>query len=335
MSSQTDDLDLAWAVHEFAEADLGDMRRTKRLVERAHVLAPYPTAPLPEACGDGAMLKAAYRFFANDDSTPHDCLASPIISMYRRLDHVPVVLAVHDTTDVTWTSHRATTGLGPLGHVACQGLHVHSPLAFTPERVPLRRFAQQVGARDPDDVGKRQRRHQVPIPQKESQPWLPSLEAASSARQACTHTRVVSVGDREADVLDLLAAERPAGLDLLVRAAWDRWVDGPERAVWAPVEAHPVLEPRRLQGLRRGAQPGREAMLALRFCPLTLYPPRHRKAEGFPGVTLWAVQGRAMDPPPDVQPIAWLLLTSVAVQTAEDARERVGGYACRWGIEIV
>jgi hypothetical protein len=59
MSSQTDDLDLNWAVHEFAEADLGDMRRTKRLVELAQILAQHPAAPLPEACGDGAMLKAA------------------------------------------------------------------------------------------------------------------------------------------------------------------------------------------------------------------------------------------------------------------------------------
>ena len=29
-----------------------------------------------------------------------------------------------------------------------------------------------------------------------------------------------------------------------------------------------------------------------------------------------------------------VLLTTVAVQTAEEARERVGWYACRWGIEV-
>ena len=51
--------DTAWAVTEFAEAELGDVRRTTRLVELAHVLAQHPTAALPEACGDDAMLKAA------------------------------------------------------------------------------------------------------------------------------------------------------------------------------------------------------------------------------------------------------------------------------------
>jgi hypothetical protein len=57
----------SWAVTEFADAELGDLRRTQRLVELAHTLAQRPGAALPEACGNGAMLKAAYRFFTNDD----------------------------------------------------------------------------------------------------------------------------------------------------------------------------------------------------------------------------------------------------------------------------
>ena len=140
MSSQADDTN--WAVNEFADAELGDVRRTKRLVELAGVLAQHPTAALPEACGDGAMLKAAYRFFANDAIEPQDFLYSHIEATYSRLHQVPLVLAVQDTTEVDWTGHPATKGLGPLGHPACQGLLVHSTLAFTPERVPLGLLAQ-------------------------------------------------------------------------------------------------------------------------------------------------------------------------------------------------
>jgi hypothetical protein len=51
--------DESWAVTEFAEADLGDARRTQRLLELATVLAQRPTASLPEACGSRAQLKAA------------------------------------------------------------------------------------------------------------------------------------------------------------------------------------------------------------------------------------------------------------------------------------
>jgi Transposase DNA-binding/Transposase Tn5 dimerisation domain len=332
MRNQADDLN--WAVNEFADADLGDVRRTKRLVELAQVLAQHPTAALPEACGDGAMLKAAYRFFSNDDIAPRDLLSSHIESTYSRLDKVPLVLAVQDTTEVNWTGHRATKGLGPLGHTACQGLHVHSTLAFTPERVPLGLLAQHVWARAPDDVGKRKRRKQLPVRQKESQKWLTSLAAVGSARDWCAPTRFVSVGDREADVFDLLAAERPEGVDLLVRAAWDRCVEAPEHYVWATVEGQPVVEHLLLQVPRRGTQPSRNATLALRFCPLTLSPPRHRKSEGLPNVALWAVQVREIAPPTDVQPIEWLLLTTVEVRTAEDAIERITWYTGRWGIEV-
>jgi hypothetical protein len=51
-------------------------------------------------------------------------------------------------------------------------------------------------------------------------------------------------------------------------------------------------------------------------------------------VALWAVQVREIEPPDGVEPIEWLLLTTVAVQTVADAIERVEWYACRWGIEV-
>ena len=209
MSSQADDTN--WAVNELADAELGDLRRTKRLVELAHVLVQHPTAARPEACGNDARLKAAYRVFSNDDIAPQDVLASHIESTSSRLAKVPLVLAVQDTTEVDWTGHPATTDWGPLGHPACQGLHVHSTLAFTPEGLPLGLMAQPVWARDPNDMGKRTRRKQLPISQKESQQWLTSLEAVHRAHEACPQTRCVSMGDREADVSDLLAAARPAG----------------------------------------------------------------------------------------------------------------------------
>lgn len=324
----------SWAVTEFADADLGDLRRTQRLGQLAHVLAQRPGAALPEACGSGAMLKAAYRFFTNDDIVPDDIVQSHIEATYSRLNAVPLVLAVQDTTEANWTNLHVTEGLGPLGHPACHGLLVHTTLAITPERVPLGLLAQQVWARDPDDVGKRARRKQFPISQKESHKWLDSLDAVYTARDCCPTTHMISVGDREADVYDVLAAPRPTGVDLLIRAAWNRCVHAPQRYVWDTVEAQAVATQLLLHVPRRGSQPAREALLALRYCPLTLRPPQHRKAEGLPAVTLWAVQVAEVTPPAAAEPIEWLLLTTGAVETVDDAIERVQWYSCRWGIEI-
>jgi hypothetical protein len=47
------------------------------------------------------MLKAAYRFFTNDDIAPDDMLQSHIEATYSRLYAVPLVLAVQDTTEAT------------------------------------------------------------------------------------------------------------------------------------------------------------------------------------------------------------------------------------------
>src|SRR3977135_1014965 len=152
-----------WAVTEVAEAELGDGRRTQRLIRVATVLAQRPMAGLPEACGSPAELKATYRLFDNEGITPADLLAAHVSATYARVVRVPVVLAVQDTTEVDWTGHPTTTGLGPIGHPTHQGLLVHSTLAFTPERVPLGLLAQEVWARDPEKVGRRGTRKQRAI----------------------------------------------------------------------------------------------------------------------------------------------------------------------------
>ena len=110
-------------------------------------------------------------------------------------------------------------------------------------------------------------RKQRPIAEKESRKWLTSLEAVLAARVECPQTRLVSVGDREANVYDLFAMERPAGVDLLIRAAWDCCVTPLEHYVWATVAARPVEATYTVQVPRRGAQPPRTATLAVGGVP--------------------------------------------------------------------
>ena len=326
--------DESWAVTEFAEAELGDARRTQRLIRLATVLAHQPMAGLPEACGSRAELKAAYRLLANEAITPAELLASHVSATYERAVRVPVVLGVQDTTEVDWTAHPATTGLGPIGNPTHQGLLVHSTLAFTPERVPLGLLAQEVWARDPEKVGQRATRKQRPITEKESGKWLRSLAAVNEGRHECPHTHFLSVGDREADVYDLFVAERAEGVDLLIRAAWDRRVVHDEQYLWATVLAQPVAEIYTVPVPRHGAQPARTAVLTLRFGVVELCPPGHRRAERLPSVTVWAVHVVEEYPPAGVEPLEWLLLTTCPVRAAADAQERVEWYACRFGIEV-
>jgi transposase-like protein/transposase Tn5 family protein len=326
--------DASWAVREFAETDLGDARRTQRLVALATLLAQRPGASLPKACGSRARLKADYRFFDNAAIEAQALLASHVAATTTRLAAVPRVLAVQDTTELDWTAHPATTGLGPLAHPAHQGLPVHTTLALTPERVPLGLLAQQVWAREPAATGQRVTRTRRPIAEKDSQTWLTSVEAVLAAHTPCRQTRFICIGACEADGYDLFLHERPSGVDLLVRAAWNRRVDQPERYLWAQVAAHPVVATRTVRVPRRGAQPARPATLKVRWCLVLLCPPTHRQAEKLPTVAVWAVPALEEHPPAGREPIHWRLLTSGPVHTTADALERVDWYACRWGIEV-
>jgi hypothetical protein len=322
----------SWAEEEFGAAALGDVRRTARLVQLAAALGAQPQASLPQATDDPALLKAAYRFFGSGYVQAEAVLASHVQSTQRRLQTVPLVLAVQDTSLLDYSHYPDTVGVGPLASATQQGLVVHTTLALTPEHVPLGLLAQQVWARDAD--GHQQDHKTRPLAAKESQKWLTSLDAVIAARAACPDTQFVSGGDREADVYDLFLVARPAGVDLLIRAAQNRTVDGPDSLLWAAMATAPVAATVAVQVGARGAQPARLADVTVRWRQVTLRPPKHRVKEQLPRVTVWAVWAVERLPPPGVAPVEWLLLTTVAVTTTAEALERLAWYAARWGIEV-
>jgi len=329
------EIEKTWAEEEFGAAELGDERRVRRLVELAYRLAQAPTASLPNASQDPAMLKAAYRFFDNDEIEAQAILASHIQATQERLRTVPVVLAVQDTTLLDWGHHPATTGLGPLGSERQQGLVMHSTLAITPERLPLGMLSQQVWARDPETYGALPDRRSRSIEEKESHKWLVGLEATNEAAAACPNTHFVAVGDREADIYDLLIAERAANVDLLVRAAHDRRVDDPEyRRLRQAAAAAPVLATIIVDVPRQHNRPARRATLEVRACQVTLLPPRHRSAEHLPPVTVGVVWASEINPPADAEPLDWLLVTTLPVLTIEHVTTCLEWYTCRFGIEV-
>lgn len=327
--------DASWAIEEFAAADLGDSRRNARLVDLASALGRHPTAALPQACTDAAQLEAAYSFFANEHITPAAILASHLQATGTRCATQPLILAVQDTTQLDYSHHPATTGLGPLATPTRQGLFAHSTVAFTPERLPLGFLAQEVWTRDPATIGKRAQRRDLPIAAKESQKWLTSLTAVSALAAHCPTTQFVSIGDREADIYDLFLVARPPSVDLLVRAAWDRRTRGDEHRLWARLAAAPDQTTRQVAVPRRGAQAPRPATLVVRWRAVQLRPPQRRQREALPDVAVWAVWAVEAQPPPASTPVEWLLLTSCAVSDEAGALEKLAWYAVRWGIEVV
>lgn len=72
---------------------------------------------------------------------------------------------------------------------------------------------------------------------------------------------------------------------------------------------------------RKDGQPGRLATLTIRFAQVTLRPPCLKEDQ--PPLTLWAVEAREMRPPKGATPVCWRLLTTLPVESAQAALEKV------------
>ena len=65
----------AWAAEQFGTADLGDARRTKRLMKLASQMVGNSSGSIPQQTGSTADMKAAYRLFASEDVS-HEAIAT-------------------------------------------------------------------------------------------------------------------------------------------------------------------------------------------------------------------------------------------------------------------
>lgn len=326
------DTDNDWAIEEFGAADLGDARRTNRLVALARQLARSPHCSFPQSLSP-AELKAAYRFFDNDDVDTDGILTSHIGQTLARMREVPVVLAAQDTTEYNLTHLAATQGLGYCSHKDVRGFFMHSLLALTPEGLPLGVLGMKTWARPLDQLGKRAQRKKLPVQEKESVKWIEGMEHLATLKSHCPDTQIVGVCDREADMYDLFVAERTADVDWLVRAAWNRGVDHSEKYLWEAMQSVPALGTTQLRVPPRAGMAERAAKLAIRCAPVHIRPPRNRKDIGLTTVEVYVIWAIETDAPKDVEPIEWMLLTSVPTLTMEEALERLSWYARRWTIE--
>ena len=326
------DEDIDWAVSEFGEAKLGDARRTARLVALARQLASTPACSLPKSLSP-AELKAAYRFFDNDEIDTDGILTAHIGQTLGRMSQVPVVLAIQDTTEYNLNHLPATTGLGYCSNGHVRGFLMHSMLAVTPDGLPLGVLGMKTWIRPDDQFGKKARRKQLPIEEKESIKWIEGLRHIRTLSAHCPQTKVVTVCDREADVYDLFAQERGAGVEWLVRAAWNRRVTHPERYLWEAMQAAPLLGTTKLRLPARGSTAEREAVMEVRCASLHIRPPLDRRDGTLSDVEVHVVWAVEPHPPDGGEAVEWMLLTSMPVERMEQALDYLAWYARRWTIE--
>ena len=254
----------------------------------------------------------------------------------RRMEKEKIVLAVQDTTTLNYSSHPGTEGMGLIGYSknGGTGLIVHDTMAFDESGTPLGLLDVQCWARAPEDFGKKHLRKKLPIKKKESNKWLQSFNQAAKAQQQCPKTKIVSVGDREADIFELfqLALKSGDGPKLLVRAEHDRLLAEGQKKLWDTVAQQTVSGTHNILVSRKGNQPAREAELEVRFAEVRLKSPQNKKQ--MEELTIFAVLGKEIAAVGTNKCLEWMLLSTEPVRTFEEARKKLEWYSLRWGIEI-
>ena len=292
-------------------------------------MAAAPDHSLPKQCDDWCDLKAAYRFLHHHDVSPERIQQTHrqgVRAALVRAGH-PVVLAVQDTTELDYTTQTMAQGLGPIGKGTRRGLLQHSTLAVTPDGQLHGVLHQIWRARLPKPEG--ETRTQMRLRPKESDLWPDSVRAVGSLGDS---TRLVHVADRGGDTFDMMLHGGHHGVGFLIRSQKDRRINGKTDKLWSFIARQPAAGHRDVPVPARNGCPARIARLSIRWAQVRLDPPQGdpRFKESLP---VWVVQAVETDPPEGVEPIDWILLTSEAVATFEQAGQRVNWYACRWIIE--
>jgi hypothetical protein len=325
-----------WAEEEFGTVRLYDDRLKQRLYTIAQDFYKDPQANIPEACGSKARTMGAYRFFQNPKVTMDVVLTAHTEATIERMKQHRVVLVPQDTTTLDYSTHPMTEGLGPTNNKDDHaiGLLLHDTLAFTEEGTPLGILDAQCWARDPKEKGKRYRRKELPIEQKESMKWLRSFQKAAQVQKLCPQTMLVVMGDRESDIYELFleTSKEPDGPKLLVRAEKTRNRKVDQEFLWDFMAKQKVAGSLKIHVPHRGSRKARDAWIDVRFAKVVLNAPKRYGST--PSVTVWAVYVTEQANKTVPSPIEWMLLTTVEVKSFEEAQRRVEWYSGRWGIEV-
>jgi hypothetical protein len=280
--------------------------------------------------GDRSGEIAVHRFLSSPEVTASEIVETVGVRTGEQCRGLRIV-AAQDTTEINFSGRdRARVGLGPAGDGKTPGFFIHGVVAIDAEAEEVIGLLDAaIWTRAADGVTPPRRGRDLAA--KESQRWLTAAEVA--AARASQARQLIMVGDRENDIYSVMA-RRPAGVDLIIRAAQDRAIDE-GGLLFARAETWPVLGQCDVRVAPRGpGDKGRTARVSLRAGSIRLKRPRNATDGGDPPhLDLGLVEAREETPPPGVAPLCWRLLTSLPAATQAEAEEIVRLYRLRWRIE--
>ncbi len=256
------------------------------------------------------------------------------------------MLCIQDGSDLIYSNLDRCEGLGVIGKnqtgAKSTGLHLHTTLAVTTDGLPLGVLKAQCWSPGLKTDDRRSR--DIPVEERESFSWVLGMRDCMEISAEMPQTRLVCVMDREADFFELFDDHRKNPcVDLLVRAQHNRSTteqiklfeavsQSEVRGLLRILVKRQSAKPKKSKQKARRARAERTAEVSLRYMPLEIRPPVYLKSKA-PPIALWIVHVVEDNPPEDAEALEWFLLTTVKIQSEEDAFMCLLWYCMRWRIE--
>jgi hypothetical protein len=327
-----------WAQLNFRDCELGDKRRTNRLVQVAVEIVSNPSASLPNQIERWGDLKAAYRLFDREEVT-FEAIAGPHWELTKQ-SAKGRTLIIGDTTELDFGRFRTIEGVGPTGNGSGQGFLLHNALMVDGESEEIIGVAgQTIHYRKKKRANKRPNASQRLKQKRESEIWGTVIDQVGPPPVDASFVHVFDRGGDNFEVYCHLLRQRS---DWVIRASkMSRYVlvgDSEERMQLNKYLPQLKLLGRYTLSLRsRPQQPAREAEIQVRIGQIKIPRPRHvspwvRKLKQAP-IAMNVIEVVEVNAPKGVMPIRWVLFTSLPVKTFDDAWLVIGYYELRWLVE--
>jgi len=321
----------------FGHAQLGDERRTARLVRTFNQMQRHPGGTLPDKLSAPADLRAFYRLCDGNDVTH-----AAIIEAIRQYTFTRIaacnqpVLIVHDSTELDYTDLKSLCDdLGQIGKGNKRGYICQNVLAIAADTGEVLGLVDQIlHRRDevPDNETLTQHRERKT---RESLLWLRGTEHLPA------DAKLIDVSDQGSDTFEFLEHEFRSGRRFVVRAHKVRKVYAGHAPVgeqcYLKEYAHSMPELGRFTmdvQAQRGRKARKEAEFIVRGGPVLICPPHAKSGHhGDEPLPLYVVQVTEVNPPKGEKAIDWMLLTNERVRTYDDAYRVIAWYEKRWVVE--
>lgn len=325
-----------WAVEEFGRCELGDYRRTRRLVRVAAKLAESPAGKVTEVLATSAERQGAYDLLANAEVTEERLLAAVASATIDRCEGLDFAYVSVDGTSVTLTDRAGAKDFGAVGSTAQgnRGVKVVHAYALAPNGTPVGILDQQYWARPASK--RRWDCRSRPLENKETKHWLRSIEA-SGRLLSDAGIRPWFLLDREADGYWKLRTLHESGHWFTVRSTWgNRFArDGRGRraAMQTILAKTKVRYTSTLDVEARFRRRARTATLSVRATSMEIQL-MDRPTRDTRWMPINVVDVREIRTTPrGEEPIHWRLLTNRPIGTVEEIQQVVASYTHRWAIE--